>query len=362
VDSRIDQLRAFLRSEVRALQPYEAEPAGPPIRLDANESPYDFPDDFKQEVLEGLRTLPWNRYPDPAAQELRRALARQEGVPAERIVMGNGSDEIIRDLITAYGGPGTRTVYPVPTFSMYRLLTLAGGGTPVGVRLNEDWSLKLESLLEELNAPAGRIAFLASPNNPTGNSFPPEQLEEILKSTDRLVVVDEAYRLYAGASMRSRLESYPNLAILNTFSKSMSLAGLRIGYLLADPEVIQALNRVRLPYNLDVVAQYVALRAVERPELWAAQAQHVRAEREQLLRSLAGLPEVTVYPSDANFILMRTTHAGRLRAELAAAGIAVRGFAAAEGLSDCLRVTVGKPEENRRFLQVCGDSLYARKG
>lgn len=361
MEGRIDQLRAYLRPEVRALQPYEAEPAGPSIRLDANESPFDVPEDFKAEILEGLRALPWNRYPDPLAGELRQALARWEGVKPEQVVVGNGSDEIIRDLLTAFGGPGTRMVFPVPTFSMYRLLTVSGGGTPVGVRLNGEWALGTEAFLEELNAPAGRIAFLARPNNPTGHCYPAEQIEEILRGSDRLVVVDEAYRMFAGETLRDRLEAYPNLAILNTFSKSMSLAGLRVGYLIAHPEIIKAVNRVRLPYNLDAAAQYIALRALSRPDLWEAQARQVQAERERMAQALAALPGVKVYPSRANFIFIRTAEAVRLRSELAAGGVAVRGFAAAEGLGDCLRVTVGRPEENDRFLQLCVESI-SRKG
>ena len=362
MDGRIEQLRAYMRSEIRALQPYAAEPAGPSIRLDANESPYDLPEDFKQDILEGLRALPWNRYPDPLAVELRQVLARQEGVSPDQIVVGNGSDEMIRDLLTVYGGPETRTVFPVPTFSMYRLLALASGSTPVGVRLNEDWSLNPEALLAELQAPAGRLAFLASPNNPTGNCFAVEQIEAILRGTDRLVVVDEAYRLFYGGTLRDRLADYPNLAILNTFSKSMSLAGLRVGYLIAHPEVVSAVNRVRLPYNLDAVAQYIAVRAASRPELWAAQAEQVKSERERLARALAALPEITVYPSCANFLLVRVPEAAQLRRELAVGGVAVRGFAATEGLGDCLRVTVGRPAENDRFLELCGQLLNSRKG
>jgi histidinol-phosphate aminotransferase len=223
-------------------------------------------------------------------------------------------------------------------------------------------SLDLDSLFTELEAPTSRVIFLASPNNPTGNCFPAEQIEEILRRTDRLVVVDEAYRLFCGGSLRNRLEAYPNLAILNTFSKAMSLAGLRIGYLVAHPEVIQTVNRVRLPYNLDAAAQYVARRVLERPELWTAQAEQVKSERDRVALALALLPGMTVYPSCANFLFVRTSAALRLRTELSAAGIAVRGFAAAEGVGDCLRVTIGRPDENDRFLHTCQDLLQTGRG
>jgi histidinol-phosphate aminotransferase len=361
VNPRIEALRNAVRREVRGLAPYEAEPPGPAVRLDANESPFDIPESLKQEVLAGLRTLPWNRYPDPLATELRTVLAQQEGVGPEQIVVGNGSDEIIRDLLAAFGGPGTRTVFPVPTFSMYRQLTLATGGAPVGVPLFADWSLDVAGMLRELSVPESRVAFIASPNNPTGNSFPSEAIETLLRDTDRLVIVDEAYRLFYGGSLRGQLGTYPNLAILNTFSKSMSLAGVRIGYLIAHPEVVDAVNRVRLPYNLDAVAQYIAVRAAARPDLWATQAEEVKSERERVARALAALPGLTVYPSQANFLLVRSAEAGRLKRELAAGGVAVRGFGEAEGLNGCLRVTIGRPQENDRFLDLCKKSLIPGK-
>lgn len=362
MNPRITALLNAMRPEVRGLTAYEPEPAGPRIRLDANESPFDIPESLKQEILEGLRTLPWNRYPDPLATDLRAVLATQEGVLPEQIVVGNGSDEIIRDLLTAFGGPGTRTVFPVPTFAMYRLLTLSTGGTPVGVPLFEDWSLDVAGMLRALADPKSRVTFIASPNNPTGNSFPPEALETLLRDTDRLVVVDEAYRLFYGGSLRDRMETYPNLAILNTFSKSMSLAGVRIGYLIAHPEVIGAVNRVRLPYNLDTVAQYIAVRAAVRPDLWATQAEEIKSERERVSRALTALPGLTVYPSQANFLLVRTTEAQRLRRDLATGGVAVRAFPSTEGLGDCLRVTIGHAQENDRFLELCRKILTQRKG
>jgi len=357
VSDKRERLAESVRPEIRGLQPYEAEASGPGIRLDANESPFDVPEAFKAGILERLRKLPWNRYPDPQAADLRRLLGRWERVPPEQILLGNGSDEIIRDLLTAYGGPGTRTVFPTPTFSMYRQLTIATGGTPVGIPLGENWELDGSSVLEALAAPASRMLFLASPNNPTGQVYPAEQIEELVSRTDRLVVVDEAYRLFAGTSFASRLADHPNLAILNTFSKSMSLAGVRVGYLVAHPEVVDVLNRIRLPYNVDALAQAVAAEICRQPEWWQAQAQRVIAERERLGRALARLPGVRVYPSQANFLLLRVPRADRLRQALAAGDVAVRGFPGAERLGDCLRVTVGRPEDNDRLLSLMAASL-----
>jgi histidinol-phosphate aminotransferase len=182
----LENINARIRGEVQQLRPYEPEPAAPPIRLDANESPQDVPAELKAEMLESLRRVPWNRYPDPETLELRERLARREGVSPEAILVGNGSDELIRDLLLVYGGPGTRTVFPAPTFSMYRLLTIATGGTPVGVRLRSDWSLDVEAFAAELRHSATRLAFIPSPNNPTGNVFAFDALKNLVAGTDRL--------------------------------------------------------------------------------------------------------------------------------------------------------------------------------
>lgn len=361
-DDRLEKLRMWLRPEIRALQPYAGEPAGPPVRLDANESPFDVPEDLKQEILEGLLSLEWNRYPDPGAAKLRQLLARQEGVAADQIAVGNGSDEIIRDLLTAYGGPGTKIVFPTPTFAMYRVLSLTSGATPVGVPLRPDWSLDVEAVLRELAAPASRILFLARPNNPTGNSFSRDQVETLVRATDRLVVVDEAYRLFSGETLLPWIADYPHVAVLSTFSKSMSCAGWRVGWLCAQPEVIQAVDRVRLPYNLNACAQWVAAKILGQKELWEEHARRVAAERDRVYKNLLRFPGLQVFPSQANFLLLRTPQAQNLKTDLARAGIAVRGFPAAEGLGDCLRVTIGMQDQNNRFLSVCRNATVLQKG
>ncbi len=357
MDSRLERLQEWIKPEVRGLRPYEAEPSGPRIRLDANESAFDFPEELKREIWETFAQAAWNRYPDSECRELRKALAEREGVSAHQVLLGNGSDEIIRDLLVCFGGPGTRTVFPTPTFSMYRLLTIALGGTPVGVPLQADWSLDAPALQQEMAAETTRILFLSSPNNPTGNSFSAETMLDLLQGTDRLVVVDEAYRMFSGGSLVARLGDFTNLAILGTFSKAFSLAGLRVGYVVAHPEVIQTLNRVRLPYNLHAFAQAAARVALRNPDLWQAQAEQIMAERERVARALSGYPGVTVFPSQANFILVRVSGALDLRNKLAGQDIAVRGFPANEGLSDCLRITIGLPQENDALLAACRQAL-----
>jgi histidinol-phosphate aminotransferase len=356
------KINALVRGEIQQLRPYEPEAALPEIRLDANESPGDVPPELKQAILEGLGRVFWNRYPDPEALRLRERLADRERVSPECILVGNGSDEIIRDLLTVYGGPGTRTVFPAPAFSMYRLLTLSTGGTPVGVRLREDWSLDEAGLVSELRHPNSRLAFIASPNNPTGNAFPRAAVEAVVRETERLIVLDEAYRMFSNGDLRALWEEYPQVVLLNTFSKSMSLAGIRLGYLVARPEIIQMLNRVRLPYNVDSMAQYIACQALEYGSIWEQQAQRVMAERERLAQRLQALPDMTVFPSQANFILIRHPRAVWLKTNLADRNIAVRGFEKTEALENCLRITVGTPGENDSLIAACRAVLNASAG
>ncbi|MEW6517512.1 MAG: histidinol-phosphate transaminase [candidate division FCPU426 bacterium] len=345
---------SWVRPHVSRLAAYQPEPAGPAVRLDANESAFDFPVALKREVAERFSKREWNRYPDPECRTLRQALAAQEGVAPEQVLMGNGSDELIRDLLVCFGGPGTRAVVPTPTFSMYAALSRALGGEAAAVPLRPDWSLDLPAVLEALRHPRARLLFLATPNNPTGRSAPLAQIERILEATDRLVVVDEAYRLFAGSdsgSLVPRLKAHPHLVVLGTFSKAWSLAGLRVGYLIARPELVEMVNRVRLPFNLDAFAQTAAEVALEHPDAWQSQARLIVSERERVSRALAGLGGVEVFPSQANFLLVRMPRALRIKARLAERDIAVRGFAGDPALAQCLRITIGRPPENDNLLR-----------
>lgn len=345
---------AWVRPHVRQLSAYQPEPAGPAVRLDANESAFDVPPAFKQEIWERFINRAWNRYPDADSRALRQSLAEAEGVAPEQLLMGNGSDELIRDLLVCFGGPGTRTVLPLPTFSMYAALTQALGGRVAGVPLRPDWTLDLPGLLAALRHAEARVLFLAAPNNPTGHCAPVAQIERILKATDRLVVVDQAYRLFADpedSAVTPLLKTYPHLAVLGTFSKAWSLAGLRVGYLIGRPELIETVNRVRLPFNLDVFAQTAAEAVLRHPEAWQGQARLIIAERERVGQALKAVPGVEVFPSQANFLLVKMPRAGRIKARLAERDIAVRGFGGDPALADCLRISIGRPEENDALLR-----------
>lgn len=352
-----NKLTALIRQEIRGLHAYQPESSDATIRLDANESPYDVPLEMKQALFQQWQELSWQRYPDPDCTRLKQVIAEYERVDDKQLLVGNGSDELIRDLMTVFIGSSHRVVFPTPTFSMYRQLTIAGGGMPVGVPLCDDWSLDLNSLIREIAHESTRLVFIAAPNNPTGMAYPVEAIEELVKATNGLVVIDEAYRLFADHDYHGLSEKYDNVIVMHTFSKAFSLAGCRIGYIIAHPSIVTEVNKVRLPYNVDSLGQLAAREALLHPVHWQQQAELVKQERRQLTQQLAALPDMTVYPSSANFILIRHPQAAQIKAALEEADILVRGFKKNLALQNCLRITIGQPQQNQRVDQVIASFL-----
>jgi histidinol-phosphate aminotransferase len=354
-------LARVIRPEVRALQAYEAPvlSAGPRVKLDANESPFALGEAVRgalaAELAQALADVMLHRYPDPTARDVRAALAAALGVSAGQIVVTNGSDEAIQLLEVAVAGPRAAVLAPVPTFVMYELISRALGLAVSAVPLTDAFDLDLDAIRDALRRDQPRIVFLAWPNNPTGRLFDEEKVEAIIRAAggeacEALVVVDEAYHDYAGKSFLDRLGRYPNLVILRTLSK-IGLAGIRLGALIASPAVVAEVNKARLPYNVNALSQAAARVVLAHADLVRENVRLIVAERERLLRALAGLPGLSVFPSDANFVLMRTARpASDVAAALLEKGVAVRDFSRSRFLEDCLRVTVGTPAENAAFL------------
>lgn len=336
-------IRKLVRPNVRALRPYEAKEIPARVKLDANESPYGFP------FLKGVRT---NRYPDPEAKELKRTFARTLKVRPENILVGNGSDELIYYLISTFGGP---VLYPVPTFSMYGIIAQVLGLKRVEVPLDSSFDLDLKNTLRAIREERPRLVFLSSPNNPTGNRFSEEKTTEIIRRTRGIVVVDEAYLAFSGQrGFVPRLKNYRNLAVMKTMSK-IGLAALRVGFLVADEAVIEETNKVRLPFNLNTVSQALAVRALtDRKSLRAAIASVV-SERKRLFREMSSLEDITVYPSEANFILFKVRSPRRVYSGLLERGVLVRDMKGV--VQGCLRVTVGTRGENDAFLRALKAAL-----
>jgi len=345
----------LIRPEILALSAYHVADATGLVKLDAMENPYRLPEALRWELGGLLADAPINRYPDPRGRELQQALRRAFGFPAEQdILLGNGSDELIQMIAQTVAAPGRTILAPEPTFVMYRLIAQVTGMRFVGVPLRDDFALDTDALLEAVGREQPAVVFLAYPNNPTGNLFDAEAVRRILVEAPGLVIVDEAYAAFASDSFMGALGSQPNLLVLRTVSK-MGLAGLRLGLLAGPPAWLNEIDKTRLPYNINVLTQASAEFALEHRAVLDEQTARIRADRAVLFAALQALPGLTVYPSEANFILFRTP-AGRaddVFAGLRERGVLIKNLHGAGGaLRDCLRVTVGAPAENTAFLEA----------
>lgn len=351
-----DLVEHWVRPEVRAIGAYQVPDARGLIKLDAMENPFIWPEHLRQAWSQVLREVPLNRYPDPRARELTEALREVFAIPAEvGLLLGNGSDELIQMLALTVAVPGRTLLSVDPGFVMYRLIATFAGMDYVGVPLRaEDFSLDLPALLAAIERHRPALIFLAYPNNPTGNLFSAEELEAVIHVAPGLVVVDEAYAPFTDASYLRRAGVPPNLMVMRTLSK-MGLAGLRLGYLVGAEDWLGELDKVRLPYNVNVLTQASATFALRHRSVLEAQTAAIRLERGRLYKSLLGLDGVRPYPSEANFILLRVApgRAGPLFTGLKEQGVLVKCLHGSHPLlADCLRVTVGLPEENHAFLHA----------
>jgi histidinol-phosphate aminotransferase len=353
-----DPLR-HVKPAVRALAAYTLTLREAPVKINQNENPWDLPEAVKRRILERALSRPWSRYPDFDPHELLEALARFSGWRADGILAGNGSNEMIEALLLVTVGPGTRVVIPEPTFTLYALMTTILGGEPVRVRPGHDLQYDADALLEARRASGAAVTIVCSPNNPTGSSLSLADVERLCDASDSLVVIDEAYHEFAGESAVPLLERHPNLVVLRTFSKAMALAGLRVGYLLASPELVREVNKARLPYNVNFFSQAAALAALEEKDVLEASVRRLIAGRERLLARLADLPGVRAWPSRANFFLLELLAADpkAVFAALLRRGVLVRDVTSYPLLSRCLRVSVGSEEENEAFLRALGTAL-----
>lgn len=299
-------MKNWIRPEIQALSAYHVPAPGAWIKLDAMENPYPWPQDLQQQWLQSLPEVELNRYPDPAARELSTVLQKVMDVPAGyEIVLGNGSDELIQLLMMTVAEPGRTILAPEPTFVMYEMIAKFVGMEFIGVPLDQNFELDLGAMVTAIEQHQPAVIFLAYPNNPTGNLFDRAAIEKILEVAEGFVVVDEAYHVFAEESFMGELPHYENLLVMRTVSK-MGLAGLRLGLMAGDPRWIGEINKVRLPYNINVLTQHAATFILHHADVLEAQAAILRAEREQLLQALNQLDSVVqVYPSRANFILIK---------------------------------------------------------
>ncbi len=349
-----EKILKWIRPEIRQLSAYQVPDASGLTKLDAMENPYTL-EPLTGNWPEVLAAAQINRYPDPSATELRRKLVQVMQVPeAAATMLGNGSDELIQMLAMAVSGKDRCILSFEPGFVMYRMIAEFVGMKYVGVPLDDVFQIDMQAARAAIEKYQPAIIFIAYPNNPTGNLFDEADIEEIIKIAPGLVVLDEAYHPFAQNSFMPKLKQYEQLLVMRTVSK-MGLAGLRLGMLAGNPALIREVDKVRLPYNINVLTQHVAISALEHIDLLDEQAAMIRSEREALLAKLSNIQGVEVFPSQANFILFRILEreADEVFELIRKQGVLIKNMKATEGsLKQCLRVTVGKPEENKRFLQA----------
>lgn len=345
----------WIRPDIRDIAAYHVPDPGELIKLDAMENPYSWPAEMLDEWQGLVRDIPVNRYPDPAAKALTVELRKAMGVAENMgVMLGNGSDEIIQILALALGGPKRVVLAPEPSFVMYKMIATFSGLEYVGVPLKEDFSLDMAAMEQAIQQYEPAVIYLAYPNNPSGNLFAEEDVEAIIHMSNGLVVVDEAYHAFAAKSFMSRLGEFDNLLVMRTVSK-LGLAGLRLGLLAGPREWLNEFDKVRLPYNINVMTQRAAEFALQHIDVLDEQTRLIREERSRLFAEMDKLDGLTPYPSAANFILFRVP-AGRANAifeGIKARGVLIKNMKASEGpLADTLRVTVGTAEENDAFLNA----------
>lgn len=356
-----DRVSRWIRPEVRALAAYHVPDPCDCIKLDAMENPYHWPESVTGEWSRLLATAKLNRYPDPQARSLCATLREVMGVPATTgLLLGNGSDELIQMIALAVTEPGRKILAPEPTFVMYRMIATFAGMDYIAVPLNaEDFSLDMATMRDAIARHQPAVVFLSYPNNPTGNLFSTGEVEEILAIAPGVVVVDEAYSAFASESFIERLPDYENLLLLRTVSK-MGLAGLRLGMLMGSAAWLDEIDKIRLPYNINVLTQLSAGFALQRHAMLDAQTAAIRTDRASLYSRLSAIGEIRVFPSEANFILFRAPagQADSLFEGLKSRGVLIRNLnGSSELLHDCLRVTVGTADENGVFLDALRDCL-----
>jgi len=343
---------------IRHLKAYKTETSKAKIKLSSNELPYDLPEELKAKIQEEIKKIPFNRYPDPYATELRDILAELWGVKAENIILGNGSDELILYLAIAIGENYEAIAYPIPTFPMYRVIADTLGRATYEVPLDKNLDIDESHFAEILENYRPALMFISYPNNPTGNLFSRDKLNRLRKKT-ALMVSDEAYYNFSGETfIKEAVDPSENVAVLRTLSK-IGLASLRVGALIADENFIREFFKVKLPFNVTYPSQVIAkIVLTEGFEFIKWAVNRVITERERLLKELQQMEGVKVFPSKANFFLFKTPFdADTVHKKLLAKGVLIRNVSYLPGLEGCLRVNVGKPEENDIFLEALSEVL-----
>ena len=336
-----------IKAAVRDITAYTLPAYRASVKLNQNENPFDIHDEIKAEVLRRLQTRAWSRYPDFVPQDLLESLARFAGWRADGTLAGNGSNELIQAILTVSVGPHTKVLLCEPTFTLYRQVVTILGGEVLSVPLRPDFQFDIEAIKRTIASQRCDLLLFCSPNNPTGSVIEGNHLREIAGNFDGLVIVDEAYHEFSGQSVVPLLNELNNLIVLRTFSKAMSMAGLRVGYLMTSPDLRREIHKATLPYNLNFFSSMAAQVACERFDLLEPAIRAIVTERQRLVEDLTAIQGVQIVPSRANFMLMRgPLPPGQLFKAFHERDILIRDVSKYQMLSDYVRISVGTPEEN----------------
>lgn len=349
----------LIRPQIRTLTAYESKPVPDCVKLDANENPLPWPSGMKEKLFKEQFEL--NRYPDGEAVELKKALSKYTGIPAEGVLTGNGSDELIQLIMTTFGGDNKAVVLHPPTFSMYWAGAKVTGTAIIEVPLLErddlEVRLDVDEILKAAARPEVHILILCNPNNPTGSLYPREDILRIVEESGKIVIVDEAYAEFSGETVIDQIQNYPNLIVMRTFSKAFAMAALRLGYLLGQPTTIELLNRARQPFNVNALTQRAGVIALEYLEEYKEQIRSIVEETQKIYESLKTLPGVRVFPTRANFILFQPENPEIVYQELMKQGFLIRNMGNLPVIGKALRLSAGLPEENQRLVRILREIL-----
>lgn len=346
-----------IKPEILAISAYELKPHECRIKLNQNENPFDVPAFIKEELARRITERPWGRYPDFKPASLCKKLAEHTGWVPAGVAVGNGSNELLQNLLHMVLERGKKLLIVTPTFALYRILGVSNGATVIEAPFEDFIRFPRERLLAAAEREKPEVMLFCSPNNPTGTLLENGTLHELLELSEGLLVVDQAYHEFSEGTGTQLLHRYPNLILTRTFSKAMAAAGLRLGYLLAHPEVVRQINKVKLPYNLNFVSLAAAEAILDNLHCFLEPIQKLMRERRRLYEEMKEIEGVEVFPSHANFLLFRVKDAARVFSEIRQRGILVRDVSSAPGLEGCLRVSVGLPQENLEFLRALKESV-----
>ena len=351
----LNQALSLLNSDVRNLQAYHLKPEVFEIKLNQNESPFDWPESIKEDFAEFCKTRPWNRYPDFIPLELKNTIASYVNTSPDTIIAGNGSNEMLLVLLLSLTQAGSPVIICQPTFTVYQLLTNGLGRKLEAVHLNDDLSFNTTEILNASNKAPGSLLILCSPNNPTGTALSETQVREILDNHSGFLILDQAYVEFGGYNALPLVNEYPNLIVTRTFSKAFSGAGLRFGYMIGNPEVIREINKIKLPYNINFFTEYLVRVMFSNSDIIEESVKRLLVQRKKLIMFLNTLPFDKIYPTAANFILLRTKFKDALFTYLKDNNILLRDVSSYPMLHDCLRICVGTEEENEMVMSKLSD-------